>query len=184
MINCTCFWSAIHASYSSFIDSLVDSWGSSSDVAEFFEGSSLSSSQYSMNRLDSGRSFFKKASIMFSNLYRLSRSLRSSIAVTIWETFSHAASRKTPRFSENVSIRILRSESDSFSTLKQSQRKIKSEENRLTRIHRHRTHLLTVSRERMIQTSLEVSSSFVHSESASSVLLASFDIHQPRHFVS
>lgn len=72
----TCVWSA---PYPSSIDTLVSPWGPSSDSAGSLGWSSVSSSQYSMKQLESGRSFFKVAPVMFSNLYRLSRFLRSSI---------------------------------------------------------------------------------------------------------
>ena len=128
LINCTSVWFEIYLFYFFFIDTFVDFWESSFDLATFLEKSFVSSSQYSMKRLEFDRFFFKKVSIMFSNLYRLSRSLRFSIAITIWETLSHTISRKTSRYSKSISIKISKTRIDNFSTLKQSQKNQKWKE--------------------------------------------------------
>ena len=63
---------------------------------------------------------------MLSNLYRLSRSLRSLIAVTIYETLPHTHLRNALRYSQRTSISVSSVGIESFSTLKELEKYRKS----------------------------------------------------------
>ena len=63
---------------------------------------------------------------MLSNLNRLSRSLRSLIAVTIWLTLPHTAWGNAPRYWKRISINVSRTGIDSFSTLIESEGYVKT----------------------------------------------------------
>ena len=137
-----------------------------------------------MKRFEFDRFFFKKISIMFSNLYRLSRFFRFSIAIIIWDILSHTISKKKIRYSKSISIKISKSKSDNFSILKHNQKKIKSEQKRFIRNHECCVHFLMKSKEKwMIQIFFEIFFNFVHNVFAFSTSLIVFDIRRSRQFV-
>ena len=104
-------------------DTCVDTGEPLFGSAEFLGGPSVSSSQNATKRFESGDSFFKEAPAMLSNLYRLSRSLRSFDCshFIICETLPHTVSRSALWYSKRTSISVSSTGIERFSTLKESE---------------------------------------------------------------